>query len=107
MLVSIHGSFAIAADATVSSTNMKGATVARTGVGEYTITFSEKYPSYKSFSAQLLAATAVDLVPQIVSTSVSSKTVVINLNAGATPTDPSAVCTVYFEGLLSNSTVSY
>lgn len=107
MLVSIHGSISIAADASIISTNIKGATAAKTGTGEYTITLSEKYPSFKSFSVQLLAATAVDLVPQVLSATVSTGVIVININAGATPTNPSATCTLYFEGLLSNSSNSY
>ena len=54
----------------------------------------------------LEAATPVDLVPQIKSTDVSgAKTIVFSLLAGATPTNPSAVCKVHFKAFLRNSSV--
>lgn len=105
----IAGKISIAADATVSSNTLGSlvASVARTGAGEYTITLSDSYNAIQSINCQLLAATAVDLVPQVKSeTATSTKLIVINLNAGATPTDPAAVCTLYVNIVLNASSIS-
>lgn len=64
------------------------ATFARTGTGEYTITLQDKYQRLMSAQLTVLAATAVDLVAQLKSEDVAgAKTIVFNMNAGATPTD--------------------
>jgi hypothetical protein len=106
-LVSIHGVVSIAADASVSGHTIKGATVTKTGVGEYTIELDDAYVDLVSAQATFQAATAVDLVPQIKSADVTTaKTVVIRLLTGVTPTDPSAVCKLHVHLLLRNSKVS-
>jgi hypothetical protein len=69
----------------------------KTGTGAYTATFAEGVPSGAAVAvtATLKAATAVDLVPQVVSNDlVTAKTVVIRLNAAAVATDPAAACTL-------------
>jgi hypothetical protein len=64
------------------------ASFARSGAGEYTITLSDKWSSLLGAKLQVLAATAIDLVPQLKSETVAStKLVVFNMLAGATPTD--------------------
>lgn len=91
----------------VASSSIKGATAAQTGVGEITITLSDSYNALMSCNFMLLAATAVDLVPQIKSVDVvSAKTIVVRLLAGSTATDPSAACTLYMDALLRNSSVA-
>jgi len=108
MLTLIQGTISIAADASVSSESIVGASVTKTGTGEYTITLDETYNALMACNVTLEAATAVDLVPQIKSTDVSgAKTVVINLNAGATPTNPSAVCKIHVSIFMRNSSVTY
>lgn len=108
MLTLIQGIISIAADATVSSETINGATCARTAAGQYTITLDSTYNSLLSVHATLEAATAVDLVPQVKSDDVSvAKTIVINLNTGATPTDPAAVCKLHVSIFLRNSSVAY
>ena len=108
MLKLIQGVISIAANASVSSSSIIGATVTKTGAGEYTITLAETYNAMMATNLTLEAATAVDLVPQVKSTDVSSaKTIVINLNAGATPTDPSAACKVHVSIFMRDSSVVY
>lgn len=90
-----------------SSTALNGASVARTGVGEYTVTLSNTYNALESCNLTLKAATAVDLVPQIKSDDVSSaKTIVFRLLAGATATELAAVATVNFSAVLRNSSLT-
>lgn len=92
----------------VASSSMNGvSSVVQSGVGTYTITLEEKYNAFLGAQFQVLAASAVDLVPQLVSADVTSaKTIVFKLLAGATPTDPSAALTVYPLILVRNSSVS-
>jgi hypothetical protein len=91
----------------VKSCDIKGATCARTGVGEYTVTLTDKFAALMDCQLTLEAATAVDLVPQIKSHDVSSaKTIVFRLLAGATPTEVAAASTVHFKAFLRNSSVA-
>lgn len=90
----------------VSDCTVKGATAARTGVGTYTVTLSDKFNALMDCQLTLQAATAVDLVPQIISTDVSgAKTIVFNLLAGATATEVAAPAIVHFKAFLRNSSV--
>lgn len=82
------------------------ASCVRSGVGEYTLVFQDKYVKFMGARFQLLAATAVDLVPQIKSFTASTKTLVLNLNAGATPTEVAAAATLYMEADFRDSTVT-
>lgn len=104
----IAGSFSIAASggAATKVTGL-GYSVAKSATGEYTITLEDSYPTLISATATVQAATAVDLVAQIDNADVSAATpvVVLNLNAGATPTEPSAVTVVNFILVLQNSSV--
>lgn len=90
----------------VASTTIRGASAARTGVGQYTVTLADKYHDIMDCQLTLEAATPVDLVPQIKSTDVSgNKTIVFSLLAGATPTEVAADCKVHFKVFLRNSSV--
>lgn len=90
----------------VSDSTIKGATVVRSGVGEYTVTLSDKYAALMDCQLTLEASTAVDLVPQIKSHDVSgAKTIVFRLLAGATPTEVAAAAKVHFKAFLRNSSV--
>lgn len=101
----IAGSFSIAASGgAATKVSGLGYTVAKTDTGVYTITLADAYSSLVSACVTVQAATAVDLVAQVKSHDVSSaKTIVIDLNAGATPTEPSAVTVVHFMLALQNS----
>jgi len=101
----IAGSFSIAASGGAATlVSGLGYTVA---TGEYTITLADQYPACISAVATVQAATAVNLVAQIeaVDVSAATPTVRINLNAGATPTEPSAVTVVNFVLVLQNSSL--
>lgn len=105
-VVELGGIISIAADASVSGETILGASVAKTGTGQYTITLEDSYPELLACNLTLAAATAVNLVPQIVSADVvSAKTIVFKLLAVATATDPSAVCKVHVSLKLKNSGV--
>lgn len=70
--------------------------VTHTGTGQITIVLVDAFVALVNIQAQLLAATAVDLVPQIKSADVAStKTIVLSLLTGATPTNPTAAATLY------------
>jgi hypothetical protein len=101
----IAGSFSIAASggAATKVTGL-GYSVAKSGTGLYTVTLQDAYNAALAVTATAQAATAVDLVAQVKSVDVTSaKTVVISLNAGATPTEPAAVTVVNFVLVLQNS----
>lgn len=104
----IAGSFSIAASGGAATRlEGRGFSVAKSNTGVYTITLADKYQALVSACATVKAATAVDLVAQIKTHDVSSaKTVVIDLNAGATPTEPSAVTEIHFVLMLRNSTAA-
>jgi hypothetical protein len=59
----------------------------RNGVGDYTITLSDKYYSLKHFRGTILSATAVDARVQIHTNNIQSKTVRFLVLDGATPVD--------------------
>lgn len=107
-VVVLAGILDIHSDASVLSTSFfAGGTFTKSGTGEYTLTLTDKYNELLACSLTVEAATAVDLVPQIDNHDVSSaKTIVFNLNAAATPTNPSAVCKVHVLLVLKNSSVS-
>lgn len=81
--------------------------VARTGVGQYTVTLADTYNAEMSVNFSYLAATAVDLVPQIKSVDVvTAKTIVVSLLAAATPTEVAAVSALYMNAVLNASSIS-
>lgn len=70
--------------------------IVQTGVGELTITLSQTLNALVFPGFSLLKAVPQDLVPQVKSEAVAStKVIVVNLLAGATPADPTAACTLY------------
>ena len=103
----IAGQFSIAATGgAATKVSGLGYTVAKTGTGLYTITLEDKYPSLLSVCATAQAAVAVDIVAQIKSHDVvSTKTIVVSLNAVATPVEPAAVTVINFVVVLQNSSI--
>ena len=84
-------------------------TLTRSGTGEYTITLADKWTALHGAKLQVLAATAIDLVPQIKSEDVAgAKTVVFNMLAAATPTDTANGVTqdVFVELQLKNTSLT-
>lgn len=92
-------------DGVVAGYSINGvSSIAQTGVGEVTLTLTDKWNALVHPSFSILKATAQDLVPQIKSADVSSaKTVVVNLLAAATPADPTAAMTLYVNLEMRNS----
>lgn len=92
----------------VASFSGKGiASIARTAAGEYTITLEDKVSGLLDASFQVVAATATDLVPQIMSYDVTgAKTVVVNLLAAAVPTDAVVDVELLFSLTLKNTSVA-
>ena len=104
----IAGSFSIAASGgAATKVSGLGYSVAKSTTGEYTITLEDSYPALIAANFNVEAATPVDLVAQIDNHDVSAATpvVVMNLNAAATPTEPSAVTIVHFSLFLQNSSL--
>ena len=106
-MVFMSGKINIASNAAVTNDTIVGAVVTKTATGVYTITLEDQYTELKSAQVCFGAATAVDLVAQLVSDDVvTAKTVVLRLHAGGVATDPSAACFVYVELMLKNSSVT-
>lgn len=88
-----------------------GFTVARTGVGTFTITLSDSWHQLISGKFQVQMNAATDLVVQIVGAVdvLSAKTIPIAVLASAVATDiaSNANNRIYFELTLKNSTVSF
>jgi hypothetical protein len=98
----------IASDGSVSDFYGPGiASVEESDAGEYTIVFNDKFVKFMGAHFTVLAATAVDLVPQVASFDASTKTLVVNLNTGATPTQVAAALTLYMEANFRDHSASY
>lgn len=97
------------ADGVVSTSIPGVASCSQTGVGEFTITFSDDYASMAFAKFMVLKAAAQDLIPQIKSVNVAaaSKTIVVRLLTGATATDPTAAMTLYMKALMRDGSLSY
>lgn len=109
MLTGIHGTIDLASSTTgVTATSINGATAARTGTGEITITLVDPYAALISAQFQVLSATAQDRVVQIKSQDPTSaaQTVVFRLLAGATATDPTSACTIEVDLMFRNSSIT-
>jgi hypothetical protein len=106
-LIVIAGSFAPNGSSAVSATSRKGRgwSVARTDVGLFTITFTDKYVDLVSAIATAQLATAADIKAQIGTYTAASKTLVIRLLAVATETEVAADANnrVNFVCVFSNS----
>ena len=107
----ISGSFAPNGASAISSSSVLGAgfTVARSGVGEYTITLNDSWVAVDSATATLQMAAATDLLLQWGAIDVvTAKTLVLRAQAGATPTEiaANAANRVHFELVLRNTTVT-
>lgn len=99
-----NGAGAIAADPL-----WLGFTVARTGVGQYTITLTDPYVAIVAFRADLQMNAVADLKLQWGAIDVvSAKTLVLNALAVAVPTEIAANAnnTISFELTLRNTTVT-
>ncbi len=99
-----NGASAIAVD-----TLWNGFSVARTGVGQYTITLSDSYPAIVAYRADLQLNAVADLKLQWGAIDVvTAKTLVLNALAVATPTEIAANAnnSISFALILRNTTVT-
>lgn len=102
----VAGSISLAADASVISSTIKGASVAKTGTGAYTITLEDKFSALISISVQA-GSSAAAIWGDVGAVDVNSAQtiVVITSNASGAPTDVGATITLYVTAMLSNSSV--
>lgn len=90
--------------AVVDDSDIKGVTVTKTGTGEYTFTFDRPGNKVKFADVTFVAGTASDKVAQV--KSFSRTEVVVNLCAGATPTNPNAACGLFFFAAVRHSALT-
>ena len=108
--VMLAGHIDLASNAAVSTTTkIKGASVAKTTTGVYTITLEDKYSSLLSVNVTpLFAATVADLGVEVVSADVTSaKTIVLRtktISTGAA-VDVGAATVLYVNLVLGNSSL--
>ena len=102
----VAGSAAFNSSGVIGTQNFSGASVARTGTGAYTITLTDVYPALVGANIIISKATAADLVPQINSVNLSSKTISFRLLTGATPTDLAEAGSFYVTLIFKNTTLA-
>lgn len=88
--IDIDGSFAPAGTGAVTAPKGAGFTVARTDVGEFTVTFESKYVDLVKCGAWLQLAAAADHGAQCGAYDASAGTLIIRTQVGATETDVAA-----------------
>lgn len=103
----IEGVIALAADASVSSTNIPGASAAKTDTGEYTVTLEDKYSALMGIYCSIGENDeAIWAKPGAADVS-SAKTVVIKTkDALGADADVTATAKLYVKIVLRNSSVS-
>lgn len=110
-VVSISGSFVVNSSGVITSQAGQGATVSKTGTGQYTITLQDAYNGLIFPDVQIQSATTQNLNVQCASNTIATGTatpvLVFNLVSAATgnAADFTAVATVYYDLKLKNSTV--
>lgn len=103
--VMIAGKIPLSAAAAVGSVAIKGiASVAKTGTGEYTITFEDAHYSLASLSA-CVADSAEDLVVDFKSISLSGKTAIMVTKVAGAAANVTDACDVYINFIFNDSSV--
>lgn len=105
-LTHICGSAELSAAGAVTSQDIPGATLTKTGTGAYLLTLDDKYNSLMSSVVQL-GSTAEDLqaVPGAEDVA-GAKTIVINTKTAGVNTDPTATAVLHIDIKLRNSSVT-
>lgn len=89
----------------VTASSLGVTSVSRTSAGLYVITLDDKYVAFKHADFQIATPTAEDIVPNLVSETVSTnKTVTFRTTAAGVATDPASGDTVYVALQLKNTT---
>lgn len=106
-VVLLSGKIVVGAAGAVTSSSIKGASVARSSAGVYTITLEDAYVSLLACQASLLAALTTALKVCVQSADVSSaKTIVLRVdNAIPAAADPASGNEIHVVIVLKNSTV--
>lgn len=90
----------------VSATSILGvSSVTQSGVGEFTIVLATKWNALMSLEFQILSATAQDLIPQVKSVDLSTKTIVVRLLTAGSAADPTSAIRLYMRALFRSSSV--
>lgn len=79
--------------------------IERTGVGEYTIILKDRYNALQSAIFQIGSGSSQSLVTQVSDVDLSTKTIVVRLLNGTTPTDFSSGGAMFMQMVLNNSSV--
>lgn len=101
----VGGKIALSAAAAVTSSDIKGASVAKTGTGEYTITLEDKFSGM--IGASLVAAdnAAKDLVLELKSINLSAKTMIVVTKIAGVAANTDEALDIWVTLHLNNSSV--
>jgi hypothetical protein len=103
--VLISGKIPLSAAAAVGTVAIKGiVSVAKTGTGLYTITFSDAHYALVGLSASVVDS-AEDIVVDFSSVNLSAKTVVMTTKIAGVADDVSDACDVYVNFLFNDTSV--
>lgn len=102
--VMLGGKVSLSAAAAVTSSDLKGMSIAKTGTGLYTITLEDKYSKLIGINAGIADSTQ-DLAVVFQSVNLSAKTIVLVTKVAGTAADVSDACDLYLNIVLSNSSV--
>jgi hypothetical protein len=102
--VLLGGKISLSAAAAVSSSDLVGMTVAKTGTGEYTITLADKWSKLINIGCSVVDSTQ-DLVVVYESVSLTSKTFKVITKVAGSAANVTDACDLYLQVLLSNSSV--
>lgn len=102
--VSIVGKASLSAAGAITSQDIPGGVLSKTGTGAYLLTLQDKYSNVKSFMVSL-GDTAQDLQAAPGATDVSAKTYVIKTKTAGADANASATAILYIHLVLSNSSV--
>jgi hypothetical protein len=100
----VAGVISLNSSAAVTGSTIKGASVAKTGTGAYTITLEDKFSEVISIcaTAGLNAGTQANIGATDVS---GAKTIIVRTVASGAAADVSAATEIHFCAMLSNSSV--
>src|SRR5574343_75612 len=103
--VLLAGKIPLSASAAVGTVAIKGIkSVVKTGTGEYTITFEDKYPTLVSLSACDVDS-AENLVVDFKSYNPSAKTIILVTKVAGAAANVTDACDIYVSFLFTNSSV--
>lgn len=103
--VLLAGKIPLSASAAVGTVAIKGIkSVVKSGTGEYTITFEDKYPSLQYLNAQDVDS-GENLVCHFKSYDPANKTIILVTKVAGTAANVTDACDIYVSFLFNNSSV--